>query len=194
MNDNQANLPSAPQQPSGVDPDNVRQGETTIVACLTRNDAEAAGWTCRQLYTSAAGRYCMAALGDTAASNRVLLDVWSRLPDELKTADLTRTMRSVVLGLVRRRCAYAEEMHAPMVTPPEASTMQTLGASSSRKARALLARLRPSDRDTLILKYVCGLSHAEIGSIWGIEEPEARLRVSNALAAATRLSEVPGLG
>lgn len=198
MNGDQLNLPSAPLQPSGIGAEHVRQAETPIVACLGRNDSDAAVGICRQLYASVAGRYCMAALGDAALSNQVLLDAWARLADDLRTADLARTMRSVVLGLVRRRCAYVlETQELPLAMRPGASGVETRGARSvSQRARSVLVRLQPSDRETLILRYVCDLSYAEVGTIWGIAESEARLRVSNALATATRLSdnEVPNHG
>jgi DNA-directed RNA polymerase specialized sigma24 family protein len=194
MNGNQLNPPSAPLQPSGIDAEDVRQAETPIVACLSRNDPDAAVEICRQLYAFIAGRYCMAALGDAALSNRVLLDTWVRLADELRTADHARTMRSTVLGLVRRRCAYVLETQKPPLAMPPAGTGAEMRGSAAQCARSVLARLQPSDRETLILRYVCDLTYAEVGTIWGIAESEARLRVSNALATATRLSDSEVLG
>ena len=48
--------------------------------------------------------------------------------------------------------------------------------------RAALERLKPSERDAVVLRYDGGLAYREIGEACGIDEAAARKRVSRALA------------
>ena len=61
---------------------------------------------------------------------------------------------------------------------PDALTLER-----AQQARALLERVRPSDRDALLLRYCGELSFREVAAACGIEEAAARKRVSRALLA-----------
>jgi RNA polymerase sigma-70 factor (ECF subfamily) len=53
-----------------------------------------------------------------------------------------------------------------------------------RKARLLrdaLEKLKPSEREALVLRYVADLSHREIAMACGLDEAAARKRISRAL-------------
>jgi RNA polymerase sigma-70 factor (ECF subfamily) len=52
----------------------------------------------------------------------------------------------------------------------------------SRAVRDALDRLKPSEREALVLRYVADLSHREIGIACGLDEATARKRCSRALA------------
>jgi RNA polymerase sigma-70 factor (ECF subfamily) len=54
-------------------------------------------------------------------------------------------------------------------------------------ARALLARVRPTEREALLLRYEAGLSYREVGEACGVDEAAARKRVSRALARLREL-------
>jgi RNA polymerase sigma-70 factor (ECF subfamily) len=48
--------------------------------------------------------------------------------------------------------------------------------------RDALAKLKPSEREALVLRYVADLSHREIAAACNLDEPTARKRISRALA------------
>jgi RNA polymerase sigma factor (sigma-70 family) len=170
----------------------VFAAESPIRACLARGDSQAASLMCRPLYAEVVGRYCMAALGNLTQAKQVVLDVWGRLERELQSADAARTIRSLILGLARRRCAYLLETDQPsneaaLPNPGPAHTEPSAARKNaqSETARRLLLQLRPSEREILILRYISKLTYSEIGYLWGIGENDARLRVSQAVAHAT---------
>jgi RNA polymerase sigma-70 factor (ECF subfamily) len=45
-----------------------------------------------------------------------------------------------------------------------------------------MSKLKPSERDVLVLRYVADLSHREIGVACGLDEATARKRISRALS------------
>jgi RNA polymerase sigma-70 factor, ECF subfamily len=162
--------------------------ESSARARVAQSDFPGATAACRDLYADIVGCYCMAVLGDTALVKEVEQDIWCRLEEELSKADLTRTVRSVVLGLARRRCARLLETAS---TPTDAAAPDRSAVETAQRdtlcvvARRLLARLRPSDRELLILRYVSNLTYAEIGPLWETSESDARSRLSQALVRAT---------
>ncbi len=162
---------------------------------MAAGDAHGASTICRELYAEIVGRYCLAMLGDLESVSEAETHIWERLEQELSKADMTRTVRSVVLGLARRRCAYLLE------TAPHREEAAVLGQGTtvverresqkptvSEIARRLLMRLRPTERELLILRYVSNLTYTEIGALWEIGESEARARLSQAIARATAVA------
>jgi RNA polymerase sigma-70 factor, ECF subfamily len=193
-------IPDAPTQPTeSAGLAAAFAAEFSARARVAQLDFHGATAACRELYTDIVGCYCMAALGDTALVKDVEQDIWCRLEAELSTADLTRTVRSVVLGLARRRCARLLETTATRMAaaaPDRAATEAAQRDTLCVVARRLLARLRPSDRELLILRYVCNLTYAEIGPLWETSESDARSRLSQALVRATAIArgEEPSYG
>ena len=55
------------------------------------------------------------------------------------------------------------------------------------QARAALGRIRPSEREALLLRYGAELSYRELAQACGIEQAAARKRVSRALGALRQL-------
>lgn len=145
------------------------------------------------LHAEAVGRYCMAALGDAELAARVIEEVWTATEKELGEASPTRSFRSLVFGLARRRCAQLLETKKK---PSDLSAqVKVRGAPSTdaarlaEQARQLLAKLRPSEREILILRYVAQLSYDEIAGIWGVEASDARFKVSQALVQASAVAK-----
>lgn len=52
----------------------------------------------------------------------------------------------------------------------------------AERVRSALERLKPSERDAVVLRYEADLPYREIGRACGIDEVAARKRVSRALA------------
>ena len=48
--------------------------------------------------------------------------------------------------------------------------------------RGALEELKPSDRESVVLRYQAGLSYREIGEVCGMDEAAVRKRTSRALA------------
>jgi len=57
----------------------------------------------------------------------------------------------------------------------------------AERARELLERVRPTEREALLLRYTGELSFREVGEAVGIDEATARKRVSRALARLREL-------
>jgi RNA polymerase sigma-70 factor (ECF subfamily) len=104
------------------------------------------------------------------------------------------SVRAWLLGIARNKCLQHLEKHRRrgarlrLVTAADAalgSTGEDVAGARGRaeQARALLAQVRPSDRDALILRYCGDLSFKEVAAACGIAEAAARKRVSRALAA-----------
>jgi RNA polymerase sigma-70 factor (ECF subfamily) len=104
------------------------------------------------------------------------------------------TVRAWLLGIARNKCLQHLEKHRR-----RGARLQRVGAAvdaaehragqrdgereRAEQARSLLERVRPSDRDALLLRYCGELSFKEVAAACGIEEATARKRVSRALLA-----------
>jgi RNA polymerase sigma-70 factor (ECF subfamily) len=108
------------------------------------------------------------------------------------------SLRAWLHGIARNKCLQQIEKHRRrgarlrLVTNAEvARAAAPDGADPGTKrrkeeARALLASVKPSDRDALILRYCCELSFKDVAIACGIEEAAARKRVSRALLELRR--------
>jgi RNA polymerase sigma-70 factor (ECF subfamily) len=52
----------------------------------------------------------------------------------------------------------------------------------AERARAALAKLKPSEREAVVLRFEAGLSFRELAIACGVDEAAARKRVSRALS------------
>lgn len=168
--------------------------EIPIRRLFAQGDRGAAEAICRSLFTATLGRYCMATLGDSELAARVVAEIWDPAMQDLQRLDENISIRSTLLGLARRRCAYAlETSKNPTGSATGSESLDGAGAGKTHQrpelARRLLQQLSPSEREMLILRYVCLLSYEEIGTIWRIDVGEVKRRVSLALARATSLSK-----
>lgn len=100
--------------------------------------------------------------------------------------------RARLFGKARRLCARATERRRKEAHgEASASNDRDLGS----KQRALIATLRPTEREALLLKYVARLSDADLAEACGTDDVSARQRVSVAVLAlcrATKPSETKG--
>jgi RNA polymerase sigma-70 factor, ECF subfamily len=163
--------------------------DTEARAALRAGDRRTALAHCVREHGLALGRYCMAMLGSRSEADDVvraaLLAVCSQ-PAELGPED---SLRAHLLAVARRDCARRLERRRTtgplrLVTADEQrSDAADSVLGRARAARADLAALRPSEREALVARFVAQLSYAEVAAAWGIEEQEARDRVSRALVA-----------
>jgi len=163
-----------------------------ILQALTRGDRRAALCLCVERHGPSIGRLCLAMLGTQMDADDMTQETLLTAHEAFGDFRGDGSVRGWLHGIARNKCLQHLEKHrrrgarlrlvteaeVARAAPPEAE----LGAKRrGDEARALLARVRPSDRDALILRYCCELTFKEVAVACGIEEAAARKRVSRAL-------------
>lgn len=169
-----------------------QEGDGDISRALERGDRRRALALCVQRHGSSIGRLCMAMLGTQGDADDVtqetLLTAYEAFGDYRREG----TLRAWLLGIARNKClqqlerqrrrgARLQQAQAPGSSVLEARGSEELTRARAEQARSLLERVRPSDRDALLLRYCGELSFKEVAAACGIEEATARKRVSRAL-------------
>ena len=174
------------------------EGDDDIVQALQRGDRRNALALCVRRHALSIGRVCMAMLGSQTDADDVSQE--TLLTAHLCFADFRGegSVRAWLLGIARNKCLRHLEKNrrrgAHLRLVPDAETVATaeelLGANKrAERARALLDRVRPSDRDALLLRYSADLTFKEVALVCGIAETAARKRVSRALLELRRVLE-----
>lgn len=134
------------------------------------------------------GRLCMALLGSQADADEAVQETLLRAHRAMPTYRAEGTIKAWLCGIARHVCAHVLETRRKgreaLELVPAAGEARDAFATRQR-ARALrdaLAKLKPSEREALVLKYVADLSHREIAVACGLDEAAARKRISRALA------------
>ncbi|HYP88010.1 MAG TPA: sigma factor-like helix-turn-helix DNA-binding protein, partial [Polyangiaceae bacterium] len=144
-----------------------------ILEALERKDFTAAAELLAEAYGSRVGRLCMALLGSqseaTAALRETMLAALSGADGLTGKASLDLRL----LATARRRTASILQGR-PRADGAEPS-------SPAASARRLLAGVRPSEREALVLRYVAGLDTPGVGFACGIDESAAQSRLSRGL-------------
>ena len=161
-----------------------------ILLALTRGDHRRALSLCVQHHGPSIGRLCMAMLGSQVDADDVTQDTLIAAHRAFAEYRKEGTLRSWLLGIARNKCLQHLEKHrrrgarlrlvraADAPRQPDQDLLER-----AEQARALLERVRPSDRDALLLRYCGELSFKEVAAACGIAETAARKRVSRALLA-----------
>lgn len=123
---------------------------------------------------AALGRVAMALLGDAAAVERVLEQV---VRDGAKPPTDGVRSRAWLFGLVRAASA-AQISKLPLRTRGPTSGE---APGPEAVARAELARLRPTEREAVVLSLVGGLDAAEVAVACNVDVTTARARIANGL-------------
>jgi RNA polymerase sigma-70 factor (ECF subfamily) len=166
--------------------------DAEIVAALSRGETRLALSLSVERHALGIGRLCMAMLGSQREADdlteRTLLAAHRRFA-ELRGKG---SVRAWLLGIARRECLSQLEKSRRRAPKPgrgeEGEAQPGAGAlpaleKRAQSGRALLERVRPSDRDALLLRYGADLSFDEVAAASGIDEPAARKRVSRALSS-----------
>ncbi len=147
---------------------------------------------CAREHGAAVGRFCMALLGDQAEAEEVLQEALLAAFDGF--GDLRGdAVRPWLYGIARRMCARRLAKRSRragrlrLIHDAEGAIAEGADELLERRQRAVkvregLERLKPSDREALLLRYEAGLSYREVGDIQSIDEATARKRASRALA------------
>lgn len=156
-----------------------------LVHAGQHRDAVAA---CARTHGAILGRLCMALLGSQADADEATQETLLRAHRAMPTYRGEGSVKAWLCGIARHVCAHMLETrrrHRELleVVPTEGEARDVFVAR--RRARALrdaLDKLKPSEREALVLRFVTDLSHKEIAVACSLDEPTARKRISRALA------------
>jgi RNA polymerase sigma-70 factor (ECF subfamily) len=188
---------AAPVAPGPEPSPRPKVADAEILEALSRSETRLALELCIARYGKSIGRLCMAMLGSQGDADDVtqqtLLAAHRRFAEFIGEASL----RAWLLGIARHECLRHLEKNrrrrAPASQPPKgegngdgtAAGVQRREERAAR-ARALLERVRPGDREALLLRFGADLSFEEVAAATGIDERTARQQVSRALLRLRR--------
>lgn len=147
---------------------------------------------CAREHGAAVGRLCMALLGDPDDAAETVQETLIAAHDAMDAYRGEGSVRGWLFGIARRKCArkletrvrrqrrlrLVHDADAGVQLPDEVLEAERRAA----RVRDALERLKPSERDAVVLRYQTGLGYREIAEACGIDEAAARKRVSRALA------------
>jgi len=144
---------------------------------------------CARTHGAILGRLCIAMLGSQADADEAVQETLLAAHRSMAGYRGEGTVKAWLCGIARRVCARLLEgrrRHAdpPLeVVPPDGEDPHGAFATRQRArvVRGALERLKPTEREALLLRYVADLSHREIAAACEVDEPTARKRVSRAL-------------
>ena len=167
-------------------------GEARDIEQLVQSgDYRAAIASCARSYSVSLGRLCMAFTGSQAESEELVQETLLAAYDGLAQYRGEGTVRAWLFGIARRICGRHNEMRNRREARlklvhdtgprPDASEL-SIEREQAERARAALAKLKPSEREAVVLRFDAGLSFREVAQACGVDEAAARKRVSRALA------------
>ena len=135
----------------------------------------------------------------TEEALRLGMRVVLRRPVDMGGYRAEGTVKAWLCGIARHVCVHTLETRRKqrelleVVPASAAELLEVVPASAAehdqfairRRSRAVregLAKLKPTEREALVLRYVADLSHREIALACNLDEPTARKRISRALA------------
>jgi RNA polymerase sigma-70 factor, ECF subfamily len=164
--------------------------DAEILRAIAEQDLRRALSLCVQAHGKNIGRLCLAMLGSQTDADDVTQETLLSAHQCFAEYRAESSLRAWLLGIARNKCLrYLEKTRRQgarlrLVSPadaPAAADELVGNRARAERARQLLAEVRPSDRDALLLRYSAGLSFKEVALAAGIDEATARKRVSRAL-------------
>lgn len=162
-----------------------------IADAIARGDHRAALADCARTHGASIGRLCMAWLGAQAeaeeAAQETLLAAFGAMGQYRAEA----SVRAWLFGIARHVCARRVEtrqrrearlrlVHSDADHAPGADGILA-ARRRAEHVRDALERLKPSERDAVVLRYEADLPFREVAAACGVDEATARKRVSRAL-------------
>jgi RNA polymerase sigma-70 factor, ECF subfamily len=185
----------APAAPSSEPPPPADDADADpqIREALSGGDTRRALALSVERYALCIGRLCMARLGSQSDADEATLETFLGAYRHFGELGDDSSVRAWLLGIARQTClSQVEQIRRSRTGPhphphagPEAD--EARAARRAERARALVERVRPSDRDALLLRYVVDVSFPEAALACGLDPVTTRKRVSRALV---RLSSV----
>lgn len=144
---------------------------------------------CVRAHGAVLGRLCMALLGSQADADEAAQETLLRAHRAMTTYRGEGSIKAWLCGIARHVCAHALETRRRgrqllevVPAPGEVGPDELARRQHARALREALARLKPTEREAVVLHYVADLSHREIAAACNIDEAAARKRTSRALA------------
>lgn len=166
----------------------VSEGGDPIAEMIRDGHHRDALAACARTHHVILGRLAMALLGSQADADEAVQETLLRAHRGMATYRAEGSVKAWLCGIARHVCAHMLETRRKgrellEVVPAETGEARDVFASR-RQARVLrdaLAKLKPSEREALVLRFVADLSHREIATACGLDEAAARKRISRAL-------------
>jgi RNA polymerase sigma-70 factor (ECF subfamily) len=146
---------------------------------------------CVRAYAAPLCRLCMAFTGSQAESEELVQETLLAAFDAFPQYRAEGSVRAWLFGIARRICGRHTELKSRREARlrlvhdtrprPDASEL-AIERERAERARAALAKLKPSEREAVVLRFQAGLSFKEVSIASGVDEATARKRVSRALA------------
>jgi len=149
--------------------------------------------TCARDHGEILGRLCIALLGSQADADEAVQETLLRAHRGMAGFRGEGSAKAWLCGIARHVCAHVLETRRRgrellEVVPVDVEARDDFAERQRARAiREAMSKLKPSERDVLVLRYVADLSHREIGVACGVDEATARKRISRALS---RLREI----
>jgi RNA polymerase sigma-70 factor (ECF subfamily) len=167
----------------------LEPGPDPIAALLQEGRHREALAACVRTHGAVLGRLCMALLGSQADADEAAQETLLRAHRAMASYRGEGSVKAWLCGIARHVCAHALETRRRgrqllevVPGPDEVSPDELARRQQAKLLRDALARLRPTEREALMLRYVAELSHREIAAACNLDEPAARKRISRALA------------
>jgi RNA polymerase sigma factor (sigma-70 family) len=175
--------PAVEGQPGGEGP--------AIEALIAAGQHREALGRCARAYAAPLGRLCMAFTGSQAESEELVQETLLAAFDAFHQYRGEGTVRAWLFGIARRLCGRHTEMRTRREARlrlvhdtgrgRDASEIAALRQRAER-ARVALGKLKPSEREAVVLRFEGELSFKELAIACGVDEAAARKRVSRALS------------
>jgi len=149
---------------------------------------------CARTHHVVLGRLCMALLGSQADADEAVQETLLRAHRAMASYRAEGSVKAWLCGIARHVCAHMLETRRRGKELLELVPPTGVDGRAEREARDLFAlrrrarvlrnaleKLKPSERESLALRYVADLSHREIAEACGLDEAAARKRISRAL-------------
>lgn len=158
-----------------------------IEGLVQRGEHRAAIAACARGYGAVIGRLCMALLGSQADAEEATQETLLRAHRGMATYRGEGSVKAWLCGIARHVCAHLLETRRrgraiELEGVDEGAPDVLASGRRTRAVRRALDRLKPSEREALVLRYVAELSHKELAATMKLDEAAARKRISRALA------------
>ena len=163
--------------------------EASIARAIEQREGRLALSLCARHHGAAIGRLCMALVGSQAEAEDLTQETLLAAHDGLDGWRGEGSVRGWLLAIARRKCARLLEKRTRqgeklrLVHDSERPGTDDVVAlhRAAERARGALGKIRPSEREALLLRYGGELSFREVGEALSIDEAAARKRVSRGL-------------
>jgi RNA polymerase sigma-70 factor, ECF subfamily len=141
---------------------------------------------CARAYALPLGRLCMAFTGSQAESEELVQETLLAAFDAFPSYRGDGSVRAWLFGIARRIAGRHTEMRsrreARLRLVHDTGRGRDASEIAVERERAERARLKPSEREAVVLRFEGELSFRELAIACGVDEAAARKRVSRALS------------